>query len=328
MRRDVAGSEHKSSPLISVIIPAYNTAPFIGETLLSVVGQTFTDFEIIVVNDGSPDTPALEEALAPFRARIRYIVQENRGLSGARNAGIAVARGEFVAFLDSDDAWEPDYLEYQLAELRSRGLAVVYANATTFGDPLRSGRLFMDMHPSSGEVTIESLVAQTCNVMVSVLARREALVKAGLFDESLRSSEDFDLWLRVIKSGGTIGYHRKPLVRSRLHRGSLSANGVSMCQHIVRVLDKTAKEMKLTPAERELIARRRGDFAALQRLHEGRRAFFAGAFTEATDALTEANKVLRRRKLAIALPLLRLMPGVLLRAYDLRDRLVFRTLTR
>ena len=66
-------------------------------------------------------------------------------------------------------------------------------------------------------------------------------MKAGLFDESLRSSEDFDLWLRVISSGGTIGYHRKPLVRSRLRRGSLSANGVSMCQHIVRVLDKTAK---------------------------------------------------------------------------------------
>ena len=329
MQRDVAGSDHKpSSPLISVIIPAYNTAPFIGETLLSVVRQTFTDFEIIVVNDGSPDTPALEEALAPFAARIHYIVQENRGLSGARNAGIALARGEFVAFLDSDDAWEPDYLEYQLAELRSRGLAVVYANATTFGDPLRSGRLFMDMHPSSGDVTIASLVAQRCNVMVSVLARRDAVVKAGLFDESLRSSEDFDLWLRVISSGGTIGYHRKPLVRSRLHRGSLSANGVSMCQHIVRVLDKTAREMDLTPAERELIARRRGEFAALQRLHEGRRAFFAGAHREATEALTEANKVLRRRKLALALPLLRLMPGVLLRAYDLRDRLVFKASTR
>ena len=316
------------TPLISVIVPAYNTAPYIEETLLSVVGQTFTDFEIIVVNDGSPDTPALEAALAPFAARIRYVVQENRGLSAARNAGIAVSRGKYVAFLDSDDAWEPDYLEYQLSELSRRGLAVVYANATTFGDPLRSGRLFMDMHPSSGDVTIESLVAQRCNVMVSVLARRDALEKAGLFDESLRSSEDFDLWLRVINSGGRIGYHRRPLVRSRLRPGSLSANGVSMCQHIVRVLDKTVREMDLTPAERELVTRRRAEFAALQRLHEGRRAFFAGAHREAAEALTEANKVLRRRKIALALPFVRLIPGVLLRAYDLRDRLVFRTSTR
>ena len=137
-------------PSVSVVIPAYNTAPYIGETLSSVLAQTYTDFEVIVVNDGSPDTVELEVALAPFRDRIQYIVQENGGLSAARNRGIAAGRGEFVALLDSDDVWEPDYLEYQLAVLERDGLDIVYSNATTFGDPLRAGRLFMDMHPSTG----------------------------------------------------------------------------------------------------------------------------------------------------------------------------------
>ena len=206
-------------PSVSVVIPAYNTAPYIGETLSSVLTQTYTDFEVIVVNDGSPDTVELEVALAPYRDRIHYIVQENGGLSAARNRGIAAGRGEFVALLDSDDVWEPDYLEYQLAVLERDGLDVVYPNATTFGDPLRSGRLFMDMHPSTGPVSIESLVSQQCNVMVSVLARRDVLESAGLFDESLRSSEDFDMWLRIVHAGGRIGYHRRSLVRSRLRRG-------------------------------------------------------------------------------------------------------------
>ena len=107
--------------------------------------------------------------------------------------------------------WERDYLQHQLRELEDRGLTVVYPNATIFGDTRLAGRRFMDVHPSSGPVTIESLVTQRCNVMVSVLARRDAVVDAGMFDESLRSSEDFDLWLRIVRAGGQIGYHRRPL---------------------------------------------------------------------------------------------------------------------
>jgi glycosyltransferase involved in cell wall biosynthesis len=315
-------------PTVSVIIPAYNTAPYIAETLASVFAQTVSDYEVIVINDGSPDTPELERAIAPFRSRIRYIVQENRGLSAARNAGIAVARGELIALLDSDDIWEPEYLAHQLHALREGDFAVVYANATTFGESRRAGRLFMDLHPSSGEVTFESLVSQKCNVMVSVLARRDVLVAAGLFDESLRSCEDFDMWLRVVQGGWRIGYHRRSLMANRIRGSSLSANSVSMCQHIVRVLDKTVREMTLTPAQLALVVERRAYFDAMRKFHEGKKAFFAGHHEHAVKALTDANAHLRRRKLAMALVLLRIMPGLLLRAYDLRDRLVFRMSTR
>jgi glycosyltransferase involved in cell wall biosynthesis len=316
-------------PVVSIVVPAYNTAEYIGDTLSSVLGQTFTDYEIIVVNDGSPDTAALELAIAPYRSRIHYVVQENRGLSGARNTGIAAARAPYIALIDSDDVWEPHYLAHQLAVMRERPeLAIVYPNATTFGDPMRAGRLFMDLHPSSGPVTFERLVRQECNVMVSVLARRDVLVAAGLFDESLRSSEDFDLWLRVVKGGWQIGYHREPLVRSRLRSSSLSADAVSMCQHILRVLDKVRHEMSLTPSEIDVITERRAYFAALLRMHQGKRAFFAGDHKEAVEALAEANAVLHRRKITAAVWMLRIMPGLLLRAYDMRDRLVFRTSTR
>src|SRR5262245_33441277 len=104
---ELLDSTSKQSPSVSVIIPAYNIAPFIAEALESVLAQTFTDYEIIVVNDGSPDTEELERVLAPYLSRIRYFKQENQGAGAARNAGLNVATGEYVAFLDGDDVWYP-----------------------------------------------------------------------------------------------------------------------------------------------------------------------------------------------------------------------------
>ena len=312
-----------STPRVSVIVPAYNTAPFIAETLDSVFAQSMGDFEVIVVNDGSPDTPALERALLPYRDRIRYIVQSNGGLSAARNTAIRASRADLIALLDSDDVWESDYLQHQVQQLQERELTVVYPDATLFGDTRLAGRRFMDVHTSSGPVTIESLVTQRCNVMVSVVARRQAVVDAGMFDDSLRSSEDFDLWLRIVRNGGQIGYHRRALVRSRVRSDSLSANGVSMCHHILQVLDKALRELDLSPREREVIAERRRDFAAMLRFHEGKRAFLSGSYEEAAKALSDANHHLNRTKLRMAVALMRVMPRVLLKAYDLRARVVF-----
>src|SRR5262245_55808061 len=100
--------------LVSIVIPAYNAAPFIGDALQSVFAQTYSDYEVIVVNDGSPDTDELLKVLAPFRDRLTYLEQENKGPSAARNHAIEKARGEFIAFLDSDDSWLPDYLTEQI----------------------------------------------------------------------------------------------------------------------------------------------------------------------------------------------------------------------
>ncbi|HYJ47544.1 MAG TPA: glycosyltransferase family A protein, partial [Pyrinomonadaceae bacterium] len=188
---------HVDTPLVSVIVPAYNVTEFIRDALDSALAQTFKDYGIIVVNDGSPDTAELERALEPYRASIVYLKQENRGLSGARNTAIRASKGSFIALLDADDMWLPNYLEVQVERMQADPtLDVLYPNALIFGDALEAGREFMDVCPSRGEVTFESLVTQQCTVMICSMMRRETVLNAGLFDESLRSSEDFDLWLR------------------------------------------------------------------------------------------------------------------------------------
>src|SRR6516225_4148511 len=117
------------SPTISVVIPAYTCAASIGAALESVFSQTFREFEVIVINDGSPDTPQLERALTTYQERIQYIRQENAGPSSARNRGIRQARGKYVAFLDSDDFWFPRHLENQInLLLGDPSLHFVYAN--------------------------------------------------------------------------------------------------------------------------------------------------------------------------------------------------------
>ena len=132
-----------------MVIPAYNTAPYIGETLASVLAQTYTDFEVIVVNDGSPDTVELEVDVGAVQ-RPDPIHRSGERRSERREESRLSRRvvASSWPLLDSDDVWEPDYLEYQFAVLERDGPRLVYSNATTFGDPLRAGRLFMDMHPS------------------------------------------------------------------------------------------------------------------------------------------------------------------------------------
>src|SRR2546423_11920715 len=109
-----------SSPKVSVIIAAYNVAEYIGETLVSVFAQTFSDYEVIVINDGSEDEAELAAALAPYRERIVYRTQDNRGLAAARNAGIRAARGQYIAFLDADDLWEAEFLQKQIEFIEQR----------------------------------------------------------------------------------------------------------------------------------------------------------------------------------------------------------------
>jgi glycosyltransferase involved in cell wall biosynthesis len=317
------------APAVSVIVPAYRVGRYIAETLDSILAQTFKDYEIILVNDGSPDTEELERALEPYRGQITYLKHENRGPSGARNTGIRAARAPVIAMLDGDDMWEPEFLSVMLDELRrDPSIGVLYSDAAYFGNTHEAGRTFMELHPSSGEITFERLLAQECNVIVSVVARRELLLRAGLFDERLRSSEDFDLWLRILKAGGRIAYLRRPLLRYRRHGESLSADPVWMCKHILRVLDKSERTLALTDAEGEVLRRQRRRYEAELNFNEGKRAFFAGDTESAIASLSKAYALTPNRKIALALGLLRLAPRALLRAYNLRDRFYFRADTK
>jgi glycosyltransferase involved in cell wall biosynthesis len=312
-----------------VIIPAYDVADFIGDALNSVFAQTFSDYEVIVINDGSPDTPKLERALGPYMSRIVYLKQENRGVSAARNSGITAARGSLIAFLDGDDIWLANYLEVQVPRIQADPtIDVLYPNVLMFGGTSEDGEEFMTICPSNGEVTFERLLLQECNVSNCSIARKETLVRAGMFDETLRSVEDFDLWLRVIKAGGRIEYHRDVLARYRRRHGSLTADPIWLSEHILAVLRKVKERDDLTAAERATVENRYEHFHALLRLHQGKHAFFSGDTAGAIKGLTEANRFFRNRKTSFTLMMLRVAPRLLLRAYDLRDRFYFRMITK
>jgi GT2 family glycosyltransferase len=305
------------APTVSIIMPAYKVSQYIGAAVDSVMTQTFTDYELIVVNDGSPDTDELEQALAPYRDRIIYIKQENRGCGAARNTGIRASRGRYIALLDPDDLWKPEYLACQIDILeREPAIDVLYPDAIIFGDMPDTGRLFMDLCPSEGEVTLERLLNQEVNVMMGVTARREAVLCAGMFDENLRSTEDFDLWVRIAYQGSRIAYHRKPLVYYRRRRGSLSSDPVWMCQHALKVLDKVERTLALTPDESSALVKQR------LRLYEGKKAFFNGDAKGAIEGLTKANAFMKSGKIRLVVLLLRTAPQLLMRAYSLRDRFV------
>jgi glycosyltransferase involved in cell wall biosynthesis len=307
------------NPLVSVIIPSYNTAHYIRETLDSVFAQTYTNYEPVVINDGSPDTPELERTLAPYMDRIRYLTRPNGGLSAARNTGIRACTGELIAILDSDDIWEPDYLANQLERMYSSSPRVdlVYGDSVFMGGP-QDGCRFMDLFPSEGEVTFESFVSRKCNVNISVLARREAIVAAGLFDESLRRCEDFDMWGRLLKAGCRIGYHRKVLMRYRRHAQSLSADEIAMCRTIISVYRKFLAQFSVSPAEREAIQRQIERYGADILFCEGKAAFVQSDFTQAAEKIATAGQILGNRRMQWISRLVRVCPRLLHRAYLLR----------
>jgi glycosyltransferase involved in cell wall biosynthesis len=301
----------KSTSQVSVIIPAYDVTAYIVEALESVLGQTYPAFEILIVNDGCPDTVNLERALEPYRGRITYIKQVNGGVSRARNSAIRAASSAFIACLDGDDVWESRYLEIQMSILEADlELSVVYPNATIFGGP-GEGTTIMELCPSVGEVTFQSLVSRQCHVFTGITARREALLRAGLYDEDLRSAEDYDLWLRMTAMGMRFAYHRQSLVRYRRSRtGSLSQNP-AMLQNVLRVYEKLRAALDLSPEDRHALESALVAETAMLNLLLGKKALYAGDWHDAAEKLRQANRILQRRNITLSLWLLRIAPGLL-----------------
>jgi glycosyltransferase involved in cell wall biosynthesis len=313
----------RPSPAVSVVIPAYRAARYIGEALDSVLAQTFSNLEAIVVNDASPDSAELERVLSRYDERVRYIARAvNGGPGAARNTGILAAAGEYLAFLDADDYWEPDFLSEQLAFLAQRPeVSLVYSDARWFvegtGETIGS---LMSKNPSDGEPTFEALVRQQCTVGTSaVVVRRAAVIAAGLFDPEIGNhSEDFDLYLRIAKSGARLGYHRKVLVHHRVHAESLTAQTTQLHQGALRVLRKTARRPDLTAQERAAVVRTSARIAAEFNLQRARLALERRDFPEALDAVGAAHAFYRTWKLKTIMLALRVFPRLVLRLHRFR----------
>jgi len=303
-------------PRVSVIIPCYNTAEFVAETLDSVLAQTYRDFEVVVVNDGSPDTPDLERALEPYRDRIVYVYQQNGGPSSARNTGIATAQGELIALLDSDDQWTPDYLEFQVAQMDAdTSVDIVFPNMVFFGPTENGKRLAVEKSSPMPEVTFTAVVTERCVVVVSVLARKAALERAGLFDERIRLSEDYDLWLRCLKTGSRIVGHRTVLFRYRRRTGSLSTNESSMLFSAAGVLRKIRETVELTAEERRAVDAKIREFEGKALFFEGKLAFLQGDYETSKQKLGASNALLKQPRIAGLQMLIATVPGLARKAY-------------
>jgi glycosyltransferase involved in cell wall biosynthesis len=293
-------------PLVSVIMPSYNTATLIAASLDSVFQQTFQDFEIVLVNDGSPDTPELEQVLAPYLAKhadkLVYIKQENKRAAGARNTAIRQARGEFLAFLDSDDDWLPDHLAAQVKLFeKDPALGLVYCNGLSLRSP--HPHEFMKRCPSNGPANFEALVMERCQIPIStVVTRKRDLVDAGMFDETMPRCDDYDMWLRMAFHGTRIAYTRTVQVRLNGGRpGSLSVSRIKMTEAYKNILEKALHTLPLSQSSRVLVQNRTAEIRAQYLLEEGKYRLQEKDFEEARALLKEANSYAPQWKVSLVL---------------------------
>jgi glycosyltransferase involved in cell wall biosynthesis len=306
-------------PTVSVITPAYNVAAYLGEAIESVLAQTFGDFELIVVDDGSTDTTfQLATEYARTDSRIRLVRQENRGISSARNYALRMATGSFLAILDGDDVWLPTYLERQLAILTSEpDCDIVTGNAWFLGGP-HDGQPARPTPDRRVEPTLSRMLEDETAVFIMCVFRRRVYEVIGGFDESMRTNEDYDFWIRAAIAGFRFRRNDEPLGRYRRRDDSLSAGELRMLRGIIRVLRKTRPAIEDRPMELSILDRQCVRFETERLAAEARAAIEECDFRAAGEHLD----ALHRRRGGLALRLAGMMarwtPGVLSAAYHLR----------
>lgn len=318
LEKRIGATVKKTAPRVSIVIPAYNVAGFVAETLDSALAQTFRDFEIVVVNDGSPDTAELETALQPYFDKITYVRQKNGGAAAARNAAIRLARGEFLAFLDGDDVWYPTYLAAQIDALAAKNCDLIYADALLFGDLQSKPETFTINAPSVGAVTAESLIGARCNVPTSgTVVRRETVLQAGLFDENLPHGgvEDFDLWFRLAKNGARLDYQTEVLLKYRVRSSSLSGTNVDRAERSIKALNCINGKYELSETEKAVWEKRMKLYEAQLDLEKAKLCLIRKDYRQARARIAVANKFYRKEKLTVIEWLLRFSPNLALHLF-------------
>ena len=233
-----------------------------------------------------------------------------------------MARGEFVAFLDGDDVWLPDFLNEQVMLIQSDGdYDLVYADALNFGEGVPGNRTSRRTNPSNGKVTFEKRLGGECNVVTStVLARREAIMRIGVFDERFVNSQDFDLWLRLGKDAkAKITYQQKVLVQRRIYQGSLASDPLRSFAGELAVLSSIRSRNDLTPREREILEQTLRKRQATVKVLNGKQQLAVGDFKNAAESFAAANKYWWSLKVAMVLLCLRIAPRLLQHLHILRN---------
>lgn len=195
----------KNNPKVSVIIPTYNRAHPVGRAIESVLNQTYQDFELIVVDDGSTDNT--EEIIKEFQLKDNRIIylkhDENKGGSAARNTGIKASKGEYIAFLDSDDEWLPEKLEIEIRILNDDRNLIICSTGYTFINE-KNGVIIGSSKVQEERISQKIVLRGQCITTNDFIADKEKVIKVGGFDEKLSARQDWDFWIRIISLG--MGY--------------------------------------------------------------------------------------------------------------------------
>lgn len=295
-------------PRVSIITPTFNCAPFLGRALDTAVCQTYTDYEIIVVDDGSTDgTP---EVVSRFGDRLRYFYQPNEGLSSARNLGLSQASGEFIAYLDADDLWYPHKLESQVAYLDAhKECGLVHSDSAIIdeADNVVHARFNGETRREvpQGYCTLDLL--RRCHVQIlTVLERRECFERVGNFDERLKTAQDYLHWIHISMEGMPFGYVTEPLAMYRRTTNSLSASPRRVLEDFVLIFEDLSSNRSLFQRFGEEAAE-----IARQRLYETRRelAYLERSEGQSKESMLQVLSLIRRW------PLRRELYADLLKAY-------------
>ncbi|MFA5038111.1 MAG: glycosyltransferase [Candidatus Omnitrophota bacterium] len=267
---------------VSVIIPTYNCAKFLPDALDSVLKQTFQDFEIIVVDDGSTDNTRglIKSYMDKHPGKINYVYQENMGLACARNTAIRHSKGEYIAILDADDMFMPNRLEEEIQAFeRNPGIGVVHANISWLSEeggvlstPKRNKKVL------SGNI-FNAIFLRDAHVSIStILVKKECFDKAGLFDENLTrlGCEDRDMWLRISQHYPFL-YIDNVLGLYRLRQGSMSKDQAKMLKARYYVINKFCPAGSLSLLRRKALSRIHKDqgdgFLVLGNRHSAKQEF-------------------------------------------------------
>lgn len=239
-----------ASPRVAVIVPAFGVAHLLGEALDSLQAQTLADWECVVIDDGAPDDVA--GAVAPFLGdgRIRFLATDNRGVSTARNRAIAATSAPYIALLDGDDRFRPDYLQRAVAELDAHADArLATCNAIIFGAVPKPRLCFEDKQGTLDGYagTLSDVLDRSFGVYIGTTFRRSDFEAIGGFDGDMTHAEDLDLWVRLMMLGGEARYIDEVLGEYRVRASSASASADRMLLGNMRVYEKALQSLPAGP---------------------------------------------------------------------------------
>jgi glycosyltransferase involved in cell wall biosynthesis len=257
-------------PLVSVIMPAYDAERYLSRAVESVLRQTLSDLELLIVDDGSADgTVALALAFAERDPRVRVLTQQNAGPGPARNLAFGAAGGHFFAFLDSDDEWDETFLEENVGVLLTRpDVDIVVGNARNRGG-LRDGQPCRPLRRDGQLITLGEILADETSLFIMAVFRRAVIDAIGGFDPAMFTNEEYEMWIRAALAGFSFARHTRPLGWYACRPDSLSSSDTRMLRGILRVLAKTRPALAPGSPERAILdaqaARFERELAAAER---------------------------------------------------------------